>query len=199
MAVAARAVAAPSAAMQDVRGAAGATSSVVPGLTCFLSPPLAVSLRRGGDAAGRARHGRPRHDGLQRLAPDGAAHRRAREVPSMGLFPISSLPAAFATLATVGETVTAGAALPPMHVLRMRVFIVISALAVLWMLGAIMFRVLRALWGLVASKLPSEHGGSAAGMHTALIAYAARQKLVKGSRTVNDSMPARCETATRQE
>ena len=117
----------------------------------------------------------------------------------MGLFPISSLPAAFATLATVGETVTAGAALPPMHVLRMRVFIVISALAVLWMLGAIMFKVLRALWGLVASKLPSEHGGSAAGMHTALIAYAARQKLVKGSRTVNDSMPARCETATRQE
>jgi hypothetical protein len=48
----------------------------------------------------------------------------------------------------------------------MRVFIVVSALAVLWMLGAVMFKVLRALGGLMASKLPNDHMGSASGKIT---------------------------------
>ena len=58
-------------------------------------------------------------------------------------------------------------ALPPMHVLRMRAFIVISALALLWMLAVLVLKVLGATWGLIgraAGILPPlpESGAAAA-------------------------------------
>ena len=137
-------------------------------LSCFQAPchfalPITTTFRSNA----------PRHrDGLMnRLAAAGSAHRRAIEGPKMGMFP-ASFPAAFASLAAVGETVTAGTAvaaatgLPPLHVLRMRIFIVISSLAVLWMLGTILFKLLRAVWGFFMGKLPDEHMGSASGRNS---------------------------------
>ena len=61
------------------------------------------------------------------------------------------LPAGLATLTATAETAIAWC--PPLDVLRMRLYVAVCSLAMLWMLANLMEKILGALWGVVAHRL----------------------------------------------